>query len=389
MKSPIRVAVHWRRFGPYHIARLNAACCHLRSIGVDVIGLETASYEATNLWQQETAPTEFSRQIVFPQHNYEDISALYISRGIYNALARINPDIVAICGYSTPDALSALFWCKLHNRKTILMMESKQDDASRKQLKEWIKQQIVRYFDTALCGGTLHREYLIQLGMLPTRIFFGYDAVDNTYFQKEANHARENPAAYNQIPGLHSDHPFFLASSRFIRRKNLDSLIKAYAQYRQRIADSSAWRLIILGDGEERDNLHRLANGLELSNVLWPGFRQISELPTYYGLAGAFIHPARQEQWGLVVNEAMAAGLPVLVSRTCGCVPDLVLEGETGFTFDPEDTSTLASLMVRVSSGQVDRQAMGRAAQRHINQWGTKRFARGLYGAIQTAISNN
>jgi glycosyltransferase involved in cell wall biosynthesis len=355
-------------------------------VGIETVGLEIVSDDSTYLWRQETNSTPFTRYVVLPEQSYEDVSALNIWRGISNSLNKIQPDVVAICGYSSPDALAALVWCKLNNRKAILMMESKQDDAPRQPVKERLKQQIVGQFDAALCGGSSHRDYLIQLGMSTDQIFLGYDAVDNIYFRTEAQKVRLNSSAFDHLPGLDSESPFFLASSRFIKRKNLGGLLEAYAKYRQTIADSSAWRLIILGDGEERGNLHQLANELELSDVVWPGFRQIAELPAYYGLAGAFIHPARQEQWGLVVNEAMAAGLPVLVSQTCGCARDLVLEGETGFTFDPEDTNTLVGLMVQVSSGQVDRETIGQAAQRHINRWGTERFAQGLYEAIEAAI---
>ena len=80
-----------------------------------------------------------------------------------------------------------------------------------------------------------------------------------------------------------------------------------------------------------------------------PGFKQYDELPIYYGLAGAFIHASTTEQWGLVVNEAMAAGLPVIVSERCGCAPDLVENGRNGFTFDPYDVDALTHLMLKMA----------------------------------------
>lgn len=380
-----KIAVHWRRLGPYHIARLTTAYKYLMGVGIETVGLETVSDDSTYLWRQETDSTPFTRYVVLPEQSYENVPPMNIWQGISSTLNKIQPDVVAICGYSSLDALATFIWCKLNGRKAIIMMESKQDDAPRQQVKEWLKQQIISQFDAALCGGSSHRDYLMQLGMSTDQIFLGYDAVDNSYFRTEAQKVQLNSSTFSHLPGLDSNRPFFLASSRFIKRKNLDGLLRAYARYRQ-VVDSSAWRLIILGDGEERDNLHQLANELELSDAVWPGFRQIGELPAYYGLAGAFIHPALQEQWGLVVNEAMATGLPVLVSQTCGCTRDLVLEEETGFSFDPKDTNTLARLMVQVSSGQVDRETIGQAAQRHIDQWGTERFAQGLYDAIKTAI---
>jgi glycosyltransferase involved in cell wall biosynthesis len=143
---------------------------------------------------------------------------------------------------------------------------------------------------------------------------------------------------------------------------------------------------VILGDGDEREALTHLMSFENIRNVSFPGFRQIDELPIYYGLASVFIHPAYQEQWGLVVNEAMAAGLPVLVSNRCGCAPDLVSDGNNGFTFSPEDVTALADLMMKVSSGQVNLQAMSLAARNRIGERGPKRFAQGLYGALQVAL---
>jgi glycosyltransferase involved in cell wall biosynthesis len=117
------------------------------------------------------------------------------------------------------------------------------------------------------------------------------------------------------------------------------------------------------------------------------GFRQYDELPAYYGLASAFVHASTTEQWGLVVNEAMASGLPVLVSEHCGCAPDLVENGVNGFTFDPYDVQALAALMQRVAAmTEVRRTAMARAGQRIIADWGPERFADGLMQAAEAAL---
>jgi glycosyltransferase involved in cell wall biosynthesis len=126
--------------------------------------------------------------------------------------------------------------------------------------------------------------------------------------------------------------------------------------------------------------------GLEASLGM-PGFRQYDELPRYYGAAGAFVLASTTEQWGLVVNEAMAAGLPVLVSERCGCAPDLVEPGRNGYTFDPHDTQALARLMLEVASDACDRAGMGAASRAIVARWGPDRFAAGLEAAARTALT--
>jgi glycosyltransferase involved in cell wall biosynthesis len=115
------------------------------------------------------------------------------------------------------------------------------------------------------------------------------------------------------------------------------------------------------------------------------GFKQPKDIANYFSNAICLILPSIYETWGLVVNEAMAAGLPVLVSRACGCAPDLVQEGINGFTFDPYDVDGLARLMVRMSSGEVDLQAMGRASRKIIADWTPEVFAENLFKALEAA----
>src|SRR5690606_15009969 len=113
---------------------------------------------------------------------------------------------------------------------------------------------------------------------------------------------------------------YILASGRFIPKKDFASLILALGLYRERLGrdKSGAWELVILGDGEEREALQQLRDQLDLQGVVHlPGFRGYDDLPTYYALADAFVHPSQREQWGLVVNEAMACGLPVIATEKC------------------------------------------------------------------------
>jgi len=119
-----------------------------------------------------------------------------------------------------------------------------------------------------------------------------------------------------------------------------------------------------------------------------PGFKQYTDLPVYYGLAEAFVHASTTEQWGLVINEAMASGLPVLVSNRCGCTSDLVLEGLNGFIFDPFAVDQIAASMGRMALMDDEvRAKMGTESQKLIAQWGPDRFAEGLIMAARAAVN--
>lgn len=389
-KRRLRIALHWPRFGPYHLARLQVTCHHLKAFDIDVAGLETASRDEIYLWRAENGSNVFPRYVIFPQRSYEEIPTREMWRGIAAQLNALRPDVVAINGYSLPDARAILAWCRWHRRPAILMSESKADDTPRRQWTEWLKRLLVNQFAAALCGGQLHRTYLIELGLRPEQVFTGYDAVDNDYFWREAERVQQAPTAVHHLPGLAYAEPFFLASARFVKRKNLAGLLLAYRHYRQEVIEngpSTPWRLVILGDGEERPQLEAMIKTGKVAGVSLPGFRQIEELPAYYGRASVFIHPALQEQWGLVVNEAMASGLPVLVSNRCGCYRDLVIEGENGFGFEPENIQQLTSLMLKLSSGEIDLQKMGQASLKHIQKFSPETFAYGLMQALEYALS--
>ncbi|MCS4047506.1 glycosyltransferase involved in cell wall biosynthesis [Salinibacter ruber] len=264
------------------------------------------------------------------------------------------------------------------------MSESTGHDFERSWWRERAKKRIVSHFAAGLVGGTPHRAYLRELGVSKDSIFTGYDVVDNEHFAAGAEVVRnsgQNSRDQHSLPDQ-----YFLASGRFVPKKNFPRLIKAFAHYRRRVS-SEGWDLVLLGEGPERDAIEETIDTEDVrESVHLPGFKQYGELPSYYGLAGAFVHASTREQWGLVVNEAMAAGLPVLVSDRCGCAPDLVDEGRNGFTFDPYDPSDLAGYMHRIAHRDVDREKMGVTSRDIITNWGPERFATGLREAAETAL---
>jgi glycosyltransferase involved in cell wall biosynthesis len=222
--------------------------------------------------------------------------------------------------------------------------------------------------------------------MEPSRILDGYDVVDNKHFAEGASAARDDMSVTRSR--LKLPEQYFLASSRLIPRKNLKHLIAAYDLYQRQTGAVRAWSLVILGYGSQEEELRaEVAKRGLLPWVHLMNFQPYNKLPAYYGLAGAFVHPALTEPWGLVVNEAMAAGVVPLVSKTSGCAPDLVTDGETGFQFDPRDAGQLCVAMTRVSGEPALRTRLAKNAEARIQEWSPDRFAGNFMLAAQIALS--
>lgn len=359
------------------MARLESAVEVLGELGWRVVAMETAGSDATYEWERTEGGSGFERRTVFPDRVFEEIEGREMRRGIYGVLDELRPEAVAVAGWGTADARACLAWCRRNEARAVVMSETREVDGRRVWWREWVKARIVRRFQGGLCGGESHRRYLVRLGMRPETIALGYNVVDNGFFSGKRNEYESRP----------SKGPYFLASNRFVARKNLARLVCAYALYGRRSA-GRVWPLVLLGDGEMRGVLEELCgelgvaagSGAERGEVVFAGFRQIGELRDFYAGAGAFVHPALEEPWGLVVNEAMASGLPVVSSRNVGAAEELVVEGETGFLFDPEDVEGLAGLLVRVAGmREAERLAMGVAARDMVDRKVPKRaFGEGL-----------
>jgi 1,2-diacylglycerol 3-alpha-glucosyltransferase len=377
----MRVVVMFDHFGPYHRARVQAAIRRGAEEGFEVRGLETFGDSWEYSWTSPARSSAGRTITLFPGKRPRRPLFPAIGYRVVQALSALRPTAVAICGYREAAALAALAWAKTRGNIAILMSESSYGDKPRHRLGEWGKRLLVRRCDAALVGGRRQQAYAARLGIPEERIFLGYDVVDNRHFAAGALAARRRAKEHSQRLGLVNS--FFLTVCRFIPKKNLGLLLEAYRRYRN-VAGAGAWDLVLCGAGPLEEALARQAR--DIGGVHFPGFQQIEALPIFYGLASVFILASSHfEQWGLVVNEAMASGLPVLVSRACGCAPELVRQGVNGFTFDPGDLEGLARLMLKMSSPAVDLKAMGAASARLIAPWTPETFARNLFQAIKSA----
>lgn len=368
-----RVTVIFDNFGPYHLARLAAldSECVLTAIEVHPASSE---YD----WSPRGQVGFCCHTLMGPNDaDYNLVPALR------TALDKSCPDVVFVPGWSSSTAITALLWAQAAGVPAILMSDSRAEDAPRRRFSEWIKRQIVAGFAGALVAGTAHRNYARALGIPDALIETGYDVVDNAHFAAGAEAARAAESRVRADFAL--PEAYFIVSARLIKKKNLSFLLDAYSHYRVRAAHAPL-DLVIIGDGPLRSVLeaHVCELGLE-KNVHLPGFIQYERLPTYYGLARALVMPSITDQWGLVVNEAMASGLPVLVSTGSGAAQDLVAQGKNGYTFDPSRTEDLAQQMVTISAATAARIAeMGAASRAIIEAYTPQRFASAATSLVET-----
>jgi glycosyltransferase involved in cell wall biosynthesis len=371
----MRIALLFRSFGPYHLARLRELERHTA-----VLALEFFDVDPDYDWDVDAEKHRLAVRSLMDSHFPTGNGLAAARRRLGEELDRYGPTVVAIPGWSEPLALHAIAAAYDREIPAILMSDSRAENVKRNALGEKIKAKITQLFAAALVAGKPHLEYLKKLGFPEDRIIKGYDVVDNQHFQTGADAARQSSRSNSLIGDLPSH--YFFCCARLIPEKNLRMLIDGFSQYRRQCR-ARPWDLVIAGEGPERRAIEERIAALNLTQaVRLLGPLTYDQLPVAYGLAGAFVLPSKSETWGLVVNEAMAAGLPVLVSRSAGCSQELVEEGVNGYTFDPSDPNNLAQLMIRMSTS-ADLASMGRESERMITLWGPPRFAEGLMSAAR------
>ncbi len=382
-QSKCGVAVIWIDWYPYHVARFrgleSVPSFAGRAAGIELVGGVGVH---AGLKFREELPAELAVETLMPGRSWKDANKLKLSVALWHKLSALDPEVLLVPGYYTLPAVAAAVWARVHGRASVLMTESCAMDHARSGWKERVKGFGMRMlFGWAVCGGGLHVQYLRDLGFPADRIAGCYDVVDNELFRQgtASLRARSEPSAWGLPAG-----PYFLYVGRLAEEKNVGGLLRSWFAYR---SAGGTWPLVLVGDGPKKAALKAFASGSQFaSEVLFPGLKSSQELIPYYAFAGCFVLPSRREPWGLVVNEAMAAGLPVLVSQRCGCAADLVISGKNGWVFDPEDQGELQALLTRVAELEAtQRDEMGRTSAEIVQAFSPERFGRSVESIASAA----
>ena len=367
------LALH--RIGPYHDARFQAALAPL-----DLEVLETRPHSQEYPWSFEPAGRYRRHALQGAAGPEQDPVARPLERQLNAMLDALRPDVVLTVGWADRAYRQLLWQARRRHIPAVLIADSRWRDAQRQGFREWGKRLLLRHYSAALVAGQDSRAYLLELGFPSAAIVQPWDVVDNAFFAATAARAQIEAPQQAMVP-------HFLCVGRAIPEKNLDGLLAAYATYQRQ---GGRWGLRLIGSGGEGP--HALALGEAIAQLPQPEqvrlepFLNQDAIACAYGQASALVLASRKDTWGLVVNEAMAAGLPVIVSTACGCAADLITPAETGWLFDPAHPAQLiAALHGAQAQPPAERLAMLAAARRRLEAFSLDSFARGLEQAIHQA----
>ena len=372
-----RVVTIWASYGPYHVARLNG----LRRAGFNVTPFSYATTDPTYPFFREQA----AGLVVLNDALVGRVNPASSFIRTLRSLRKAAPDLVLTCGYERPESMAAVVYCRLPwlfkrdpRARCVLMFENVHG-SHRRQLMERVKSWYLRAFDGFLVGGQRQLAYLRTLRVSPDKVAVGYACVDNERIERLARDAR---ARCNSTLSA----PYLLTVSRLVERKNTVTILRAFSAYVRGLPESAQpFHLVVAGDGPERTRLEVLAESLQITKLVhFAGeLREFEEVVRYYAFASAFVLASWFEPWGLVINEAMAAGLPVVVASQVGAAADLVEEGVNGFTFDAHSHDALAVILRRLHDEHATLPALGRASRSMID-----RFSPDVFGAGAASFLN-
>jgi glycosyltransferase involved in cell wall biosynthesis len=295
-------------------------------------------------------------------------------------------DALWVHGYATANSLHGMLAAKALGIPVLLRTDSSLTDRVRsgatlaaKRLFFYGLKQLV---DGVLPVGTLNAEYWsYYLGEDFPAWMMPY-AVDNEYFQRRSREAQGRRGELLAELTLEPGRPVILFASKLQGRKRCGDLIAAYKNLSAGPGVEPHPHLVIVGDGEERAAMERLAADTGFNGIRFCGFRNQSELPRFFDIASVFVLPSRHEPWGLIVNEVMNAGRAVIISDEVGCQPDLITDGVEGCIFPMGDVEALTAALRRVLATPETAAAMGQRGLERIQSWGFEEDIQALRRAL-------
>ena len=270
---------------------------------------------------------------------------------VYEIIKREKFDAFIVFGWIYKSAWQAVWACK-SNKVPVFMRGDSTLHTPRSFLRSLVKyipyRLLLPMIEGHLYVGELNKQYLKHYGVPEEKLFFIPHFVDNIYFKRESEKLKSEINIRNKI-GIPNNSFVFCYVGKFIEIKKPDHIIKAYKRLVEDNGDVDI-HLLFIGDGPLRSSLENLSVPYS-EKIHFTGFINQRELPNHYSASNSIVLPGI-ETWGLVVNEAMACGLPALVSSGVGCLEDLIIDNLTGNVFNCGDVEELGELILKYSNNK-------------------------------------
>lgn len=294
-------------------------------------------------------------------------------------LLRHPPDLVWVHGYAHLTAWLAFAASRVRRRPFLLREDQTllRSRSSWRRLAKRVALPVMFRHSVGLYIGKENRLYFREYGVPEERLHPAPYAVDNDYFRAAAAELQGRRDRLRRAFGVSDDAPVLLFVGKLTPQKNPLVLLKAFAELRRH---RRCW-LLFVGDGVLRAAIEEESRTRNIPNVLVSGFRNQTEIPQAYSAADILILPSRSETWGLVVNEAMNFGLPIVVTDQVGCAADLVADGHNGFVVPTDSIAGLAAALARLVDDHELREAFGARSAEIVENYSIKRCADAIVAA--------
>lgn len=301
---------------------------------------------------------------------------------VHAVLKREKPDVAIITGWQSLPLLQALWSCVRLGIPRLVRGDSN-SLSPRPEWKRRLHRYLLRMFDAYLSVGRANTDFYLDNRADPGRVFSTPHFVDNQRFQEQLEFLTPERAAIREAWQVPPSHACYLYAGKLEPKKRIMDLLRAFERALQ---ESGALHLLVVGTGELMSEAQAFAQSRRLP-VTFAGFLNQTEMPRAYAAADCLVLPSDYgETWGLVVNEAMACGLPAIVSDRVGCGPDLIEEGKTGTVFPFGDVDALASRLVELASAPARLSRMGREAKEKIGHYSVEQAVAGTLAAIDSVL---
>ena len=360
------IAVLFAQFSAYHIDRCQAVA-HRFAGRAEVLAVEVATSSATYAWEASGAVAGARKLTLFPGQSYDSVAWPRRLWRQLRALWRCDSVLIGI-GYNEPDIIVLSWLLALLGVRVIMLSESKFDDKPRRAGFELAKALILTPYRAAIVGGHRHVAYVRFLGFRRRSVLPGYDTVDLA-------RVRAMGGGVMAPDGAAFAARDFIFVGRFVDKKNLVELVEGYALYAA-AAGTAARRLVLIGAGPEEAAIRARAAKLGVAGLVdFPGFLGAEAVAQRLSQGLALVLPSGEEQWGLVVNEALAFGLPALISPAVGSGDLLVRNLVNGYVIELNAPAGLAAAMAALAGDEDRWRAMVAASHQRAWLGDTERLA--------------